>query len=108
MRFAEPTRMSEGGSTPVWARAKRRRGGGGGIVGLIVTLLALFGVMTGVLGVREGSLAQGGAVMDGWIAAAIEAGRELAGQAPQAVEAARGIGDAPDPAAGPADDAATP
>lgn len=88
MRFPEPVRMSEDHASPVWARSKRRGGGGGGFVGLIVTLLALFGVLTAVLGIKEQSLAEGGALMDGWITAGVTAARELAGQAPEAAEVA--------------------
>lgn len=88
MRFPEPVRMSEGSTSPVWARSKRQGSGGGGFVGLIVTLLALFGVLTAVLGIKEQSLAEGGALMDGWIAAGVNAAREAAGQAPEAAEVA--------------------
>lgn len=67
MRFSEPVRMADDGEhSPVWARSKRRSGNP--LVGFIVTLLALFGVLTAVLGVKEQSLAEGGAIMDGWIA----------------------------------------
>ncbi len=67
MRFSEPVRMADGGEhSPVWARTKRRSGGNA-LVGIIVTFLALFGVLTAVLGVKEQSLAEGGAMMDGWI-----------------------------------------
>lgn len=88
MRFPEPVRDSDGHSTPVWARKKRRGAGAGGLVGFLVTLLALFGVLTAVLGIKERSLAEGGALMDGWIATGVSATRELAGQAPEAAEAA--------------------
>ena len=89
MRFPEPVRMADDDhASPVWARSKRRGGGGGGFVGLIVTLLALFGVLTAVLGVKEQSLAEGGAMMDGWITAGVDQGRKLIGQAPEAAEAA--------------------
>lgn len=88
MRFPEPVRMAEDSASPVWARTKRRGGGGGGFVGLIVTLLALFGVLTAALGVKEQSLAEGGALMDGWITAGISTVREAAGQTPEVAEAA--------------------
>ena len=89
MRFTEPVRNADDHASPVWARSKKRRsGGGGGFVGLIVTLLALFGVLTAVLGVKERSLAEGGALMDGWITAGVDQGRKLIGQAPEAAEVA--------------------
>ena len=94
MRFSEPVRMADDGDhSPVWARSKRRRNNP--IIGLLVTLLALFGVLTAVLGIKEKSLAEGGAVMDGWISAAISTVR---GEAPrvadQAGDAAAKAGDA--------------
>lgn len=90
MRFPEPVRNADDHATPVWARSKKRRsgGGGGGFVGLIVTLLALFGVLTAVLGIKERSLAEGGALMDGWITAGIDQGKALIGRAPEAAEVA--------------------
>lgn len=83
MRFPEPCRMSESDNTPVWARKKRRRSGGPPIVGLLVTFLALFGALTAVLGIKERSLAEGGAIVDGWITAGWNGARELVGQAPE-------------------------
>ena len=95
MRFPEPVRNSDDHASPVWALSKRRGGGGGGFVGLIVTLLALFGVLTAVLGIKEQSLAEGGAMMDGWITAGVNQGKRLIGQAPEAAEvAAEKAGDA--------------
>lgn len=89
MRFSTPVRMSADHASPVWARSKKRSGGGGGgFVGLLVTLLALFGVLTAVLGIKERSLAEAGAVMDGWIAAGVSTVRGWAGQAPEVAEAA--------------------
>jgi hypothetical protein len=89
MRFPEPVKMSDDHASPVWARARRRSGGGGGgFVGLLVTLLALFGVLTAVLGVKEQSLARGGAIVDGWITAGVVAARGLVGKAPAAAEGA--------------------
>ena len=88
MRFPEPVRNADDGASPVWARSRRRGGGGGGFVGLIVTLLALFGVLTAVLGIKEQSLAEGGAMMDGWITAGVDQGKKLIGQAPEAAEVA--------------------
>lgn len=86
MRFPEPVRNADDHASPVWARSKRRSGGGGGgFVGLIVTLLALFGVLTAVLGIKERSLAEGGAIMDGWIAKGVETVR---GKAPEAADRA--------------------
>lgn len=99
MRFSEPARMADDGDhSPVWARSKRRRGNP--IIGLVVTLLALFGILTAVLGVKEKSLAEGGAVMDGWISTAISTVR---GEAPKVADQA---GDAAGAAAAKAGDAA--
>ena len=95
MRFPEPVRMADDSPSPVWARSKKRSGGAGGFVGLLVTLLALFGVLTAVLGIKERSLGEGGAIVDGWISAGIAQARTLAGQAPEAAEVAAGqAGDA--------------
>lgn len=80
--------MNDEAASPVWARKKRRARGGGGLVGVLVTLLALFGVLTAVLGIKERSLAEAGSMMDGWITAGVDQGKRLAGQAPQAAEAA--------------------
>lgn len=89
MRFSEPVRMADDGEhSPVWARTKRRSGSNP-LVGIIVTLLALFGVLTAVLGVKEQSLAEGGAMMDGWITKGISTVRgEATGVASDAADAA--------------------
>lgn len=95
MKFPELVRMADDeGHNPVWARSKRRRSGGGagGFIGLIVTLLALFGALTAVLAIKERSVAEGGAVIDGWIAAIVVQVRTATGQAvekaPEAAETA--------------------
>jgi hypothetical protein len=99
MRFSQPVRMADDGEhSPVWARSKRRRGNP--LVGIVVTLLALFGVLTAVLGVKEQSLAEGGAVMDGWITKGVSMVR---GEAPRVADEAA---EAAAVAAGKAGDAA--
>lgn len=99
MRFSQPFRMSDDSDHgPVWARNKRRRGNP--FVSFLVTLLALFGVLTAVLGVKERSLADGGALMDGWINKAVATVR---GEAPKMADEA---GEAAGAAAARAGDAA--
>lgn len=99
MRFSEPVRMADDGDhSPVWARGKRRRGNP--VVSLLVTLLAVFGVLTAVLGVKEKSLAEGGAMMDGWISSGVS---KVRGEAPKVADQA---GDAAGAAAAKAGDAA--
>lgn len=84
MRFSEPVRMADDGEhSPVWARTKRRSGFP--LMGIIITLLAMFGVLTAVLGVKEHSLAAGGAVVDGWIAKGVDT---VKGKAPEAADQA--------------------
>ncbi|MFT4956532.1 MAG: putative PurR-regulated permease PerM [Brevundimonas sp.] len=87
MRFSEPVRMSDDDGGPVWARNKRRRGSPP-VVGFIVTLLALFGALTAVLGIKERSVAEGGATIDGWITAGWDQIKELTGQADEATDEA--------------------
>lgn len=82
----------------MWARTRRRRGNP--FIGLVVTLLALFGVLTAVLGIKEKSLAEGGAIMDGWISAGVD---KVRGEAPRVADQA---GDAAGKAAAKAGDAA--
>jgi hypothetical protein len=102
MRFSEPVRMADGGEhSPVWARTKRRSGGNA-LVGIIVTFLALFGVLTAVLGVKEQSLAEGGAMMDSWITKGVATVR---GVLPGGAEAAAAA-DVAEPATGTAGPAA--
>ena len=84
MLFSEPVRMADDGEhSPVWARTKRRSGNP--LVGVLVTLLALFGVLTAVLGIKEQSLADGGAMMDGWIAKGVST---VKGEAPRVADEA--------------------
>ncbi|MFN4295210.1 MAG: hypothetical protein ACK4FB_00060 [Brevundimonas sp.] len=87
MRFSEPVRMADDDVGPVWARSKRRRGGPP-IVGFIVTLLALFGALTAVLGIKERSVGEGGAIIDGWISTGWQKAREITGQAGEATDQA--------------------
>lgn len=88
MRFSEPVRMADGDDhSPIWARTKRRRGGNP-VVGFIVAVLALFGVLTGVLGIKEKSLAEGGAIMDGWIHWAVV---KVKGEAPKVADEAADV-----------------
>ncbi|KQS57742.1 hypothetical protein ASG17_01360 [Brevundimonas sp. Leaf363] len=91
MRFSEPMKMADGhgGSehNPVWARTKRRSGGNP-LIGLIVTLLALFGALTIALGVKERSVAEGGAIIDGWLSSGWHAAQRAVGKAPQTAEVA--------------------
>ena len=99
MRFPEPVRMADDGDhSPVWARGKRRRGNP--FISLVITLLALFGVLTAVLGIKERSLAEGGAMMDGWISKGVSTVR---GEAPKVADEA---GDAAGAAVSKAGDAA--
>jgi hypothetical protein len=44
------------GAGPVWERRGRRSGGSNPIVGLVVTLLALFGALTAGLAIAERSV----------------------------------------------------
>lgn len=87
MRFSEPVRMAEDDGGPVWARSKRRRGGPP-VLGFIITLLALFGALTAVLGIKERSVAEGGALIDGWITAGWEQIKDITGQADEATDEA--------------------
>lgn len=83
MRFSEPVRMADGGDHgPVWARTKKR-GAGGPVLGFLVTLLALFGALTLVLSIKEKSVAQAGATIDGWVAVGWNAALTAVGKAPE-------------------------
>ena len=96
MRFPEPVRMADdGAASPVWARKSKR--GGVPIIGLLVTLLALFGALTAVLGIKEQSVAAGGAMIDGWISTGWNGALKLAGKAPEVADkAAEEAGEAAD------------
>ena len=76
---------ASGGHDPVWTRS-RRRSGGNPLIGLIVTLLALFGALTLGLAVREGSVARAGAVIDTWSASGWTTALRMVGKAPDPVE----------------------
>ena len=93
---------NHGGSSPVWER-RGRRSGSNPLVGLIVTLLALFGALTAGLAIAERSVGGAGDRIDGWIAAGwntvrgIDAGdvADAAGDAAEATgDAAAEAGDA--------------
>lgn len=93
-----------GGGSPVWERRGRRGGGGSNpLVGLIVTLLALFGALTAGLGIAKQSVAEGGEQIDAWITSGWDMVRgvdaedvaDAAGEAAAATgEAAETAGDA--------------
>lgn len=85
----QPVRdADDGGHSPVWARSKRRRSGNP-VVGFLVTLLALFGAVVMVLGIKERSLAEGGAMLDGWIAQGVS---KVRGEAPKVADQAVATG----------------
>lgn len=79
--------MSDDEAGPVWARSRRRRGGPP-VVGVLITLLALFGALTAVLGIKERSVAEGGAVIDGWLSTGWDQVKRVTGQADEATGAA--------------------
>jgi hypothetical protein len=89
MRFPQPLRMADdGGHGPVWTRAKRRSGGNP-VVGVVIGALALLGAVTGGLAIKERSFAGAGETLDAGLAAVIDFGRGLVGQAgEEAAEAA--------------------
>lgn len=99
---------NHGGASPVWER-RGRRSGSNPIVGLIVTLLALFGALVAGLSIAERSVGGAGDRIDGWITSAREAvmgggAAEAAGDAAAAAgDAAQATGEAAQNAA----DAAT-
>lgn len=75
--------MADGGDhSPVWART-RKRGSAGPAVGFLVTLLALFGALTLVLAIKERSVAQAGAQIDGWVSTGWGYVMTAAGKAPE-------------------------
>lgn len=94
MRFSQPVHMAEDAG-PSWARrtsGRRKRGLNlGPLIGFIATILALFGALTTVMSIKEGSIASGGAVIDGWIDEGVAFVREAAGQAPAKVEEAADV-----------------
>jgi uncharacterized protein YjbJ (UPF0337 family) len=92
------------GAGPVWERRGRRSGGSNPIVGLIVTLLALFGALTAGLSIAERSVGAAGDRIDGWISAGW--GMVTGATAGDAVEAAGDAAEAAGNAAETAGDAA--
>ncbi len=93
---------NHGDVRPAWER-RSRRSGSNPVVGLLVTLLALFGALTLGLSIAERSVAEAGGRIDGWISAGwnavrgvdVEDAAEAAGDAAQATgEAAAEAGDA--------------
>lgn len=86
---------NQAGGSPVWER-RGRRSGSNPLVGLIVTLLALFGALTAGLAIAERSVAGAGERIDGWIATGWNTVRGIDGDdvAEAAGEAAEATGDA--------------
>lgn len=76
-----------GDHSPVWAKT-RRRSGGSPFIGLVVTLLALFGALTLALSIKERSVAGAGGMIDGWVSTAWNGALGLVGKAPEAAEEA--------------------
>lgn len=95
MRFSEPMRMADGDAggggeshSPVWSKTRRRRSGGSPLIGLVVTLLALFGALTLALSIKERSVAGAGTMIDGWVSTAWNGALGLVGKAPEAADRA--------------------
>lgn len=87
--------MADDDHGPVWSRNTRHRSGGNPLIGFLVTLLALFGAVTAVLAIKERSVAEGGAILDGWISTAWTEIKKATGQADEvAAEAADEVGEA--------------
>jgi hypothetical protein len=92
----------------VWSRnsgGRRRRGNP--LVGLLVTLLALFGAVTAVLGIKERSVAEGGAIVDSWIATGWAYAQDKMGRSAAVEPASAPVAAAPAPTATPAPAAET-
>jgi hypothetical protein len=69
MRLPEAARAADDAAGPVWTRAKKKRGNP--FFRLLVTVLALIGLLTLVLAGVDRSFAKGGARIDGWICAVV-------------------------------------
>lgn len=65
MRLPQAVRASDGGSGPVWTRAKAR--GRNPVGGFIGGILALIGLVVLALAILNGGFGKGGAVLDGWL-----------------------------------------
>lgn len=82
------TRAAVGAEGPIWARKKKRKASAAPLINVLVTLLALVGALTIVLSIKERSVQAAGQMMDGWIITGWTEARKLAGQAPEAADAA--------------------
>jgi predicted lipid-binding transport protein (Tim44 family) len=71
MRFPEVVKMADDASAPVWARSKKSGGGLGGVFGFLMVILALFGVLIIVFRFMDGSFANAGGRVDGWVHSAV-------------------------------------
>lgn len=91
MRQSAPLHSPDGGDhSPIWARKKRRRDLTP-VVNLVVTAFAVIGALTLGLGAKERSLADGGAIMDGWIARGVSV---VKGEAPRVADEAAAAAEA--------------
>jgi hypothetical protein len=88
MRFSDMTRAASGAEGPIWARSKKKKASAAPLINVLVTLLALIGVLTLVLSIKERSVQAAGRMMDGWIATGWAGAQKLAGRAPEAVDVA--------------------